>query len=87
MKFKEKKVTVKGEEFVLREGTMELMLPILGMFADPKADKFKAQMDLLKVVVYKDGQLVGDDIGKLPSSCYLHLLPSALEVCGMGDDD
>ena len=87
MKFKEKKVNVKGEEFVLREGTMELMLPVLGRFADPEADKFQAQMDLLKIVVYKDGQLLGDSIGQLPSSCYLHLLPSALEVCGMGDDE
>jgi hypothetical protein len=86
MKFKEKKVTIKGEDFVLREGTMDVMLPILGKFADPEANKFEAQMELLKVVVFKDGQLVGDDVGKLPSSCYLHLLTPALEVCGMSDD-
>jgi len=87
MKFKEKKVSIKGEEFLIREGTMEQMLPVLGKFADPDADKFQAQMDLLKIVVFKDEKLLGDEVGKLPSSFYMHILPAALEVCGMGDDE
>lgn len=87
MKFKEKKVTIKGEDFLLREGTMERMLPVLGKFAEPESDKFQAQMDLLKLVVFKDGELLGDKVGELPSSFYMHILPAALEVCGMGDDE
>jgi len=87
MKFKEKSVEIKGETFVIREGTMQTMLPVLGKFADPEADKFLAQMELLKIVVYKDDKLLGEGVGELPSSCYMRLLPSALEVCGMGDDD
>ena len=87
MKFKEKEIDVKGDKFLLREGTMEELLPVLGAFADPEADKLQAQLSLLKIVVHQGGERLGDKVGGLPSSCYMRLLPAALEVCGMGDDD
>ena len=87
MKFKEAELTVDGEKYVLREGTLEDTLPLLGRFSNPDEDRFLAQMDLLKLVTYRDGKLLGDEVGRLPQSAFMKLMPLALQVCGMGADD
>jgi len=87
MKFKEAEITIDGQKYVLREGSLDTTLPLLGRFANPDEDRFLAQMDLLKLVTYRDGNLLGDEVGRLPQSYFMKLMPLALQVCGMGADD
>ena len=87
MKLNEKKVVIAKTEFVFKECSMEEMLPILGRFSDPEANKLEAQLDLLKLVVYVDGDLVGDKLGQYGASLFMLLAPHAIEVCGMASAD
>lgn len=87
MKFKEIDVVIGDETYQVREGTLEETLPLLGMFSDPDQNRLTTQLELLKLVVHKDGQRVGEGVGKFPQSTFLELMPAALKVCGMGGDE
>lgn len=83
MKFKEIDVEIQDDKFTVREGTLEETLPVLSKFSDPDADKLLNQLELLKLVVYQNGDRLGDKVGGLPQSYFLKLGSAALEVCGM----
>ncbi len=81
---KVKKVQIDGSEYEFREPTVEQMLPVLGKLQDAE-QRFSAQVDILKLTVFKDGNPVGHEIG---ISKLAEFAPHALFVCGMsGDDD
>lgn len=83
MKFKEVDVKIGDETFTVKEGTLQETLPILSSFSNPDGDKLTAQIDLLKLVVYRDGKRMGDSVGDVPQSAFTKLMSAALEVCGM----
>ena len=80
---KTKRVNIEGVEYEFREPTVEQMLPVLGKLQDEEG-RFAAQVDILKLTVFKDGNAVGDQIGISKLTVFA---PHALEVCGMGADD
>lgn len=80
---KTKRVHIDGTEYEFREPTVEQMLPVLGKLQDEER-RFEAQVDILKMTVFKNGEAVGNQIG---ISMLGEFAPHALEVCGMGNDD
>jgi hypothetical protein len=80
---KTKKVLIDGTEYEFREPTVEQMLPVLGKLQDEE-QRFSAQVDILKLTVFLDGNPCGHLIGISKLSDFA---PHALFVCGMGDDD
>jgi len=64
MKFNEKKVKVRGQEFVIREISEGDMEPIRPLFDDKKY--MEAQREMIKVCVFVDGKVIGDDIRDMP---------------------
>ena len=80
---KTKRVQIDGAEYEFREPTVEQMLPVLAKLQDEES-RFAAQVDILKLTVFKDGEAVGNQIG---ISMLGQFAPHALEVCGMGNDD
>ena len=56
---KTKRVNIEGVEYEFREPTVEQMLPVLGKLQDEEG-RFAAQVDILKLTVFKDGNAVGD---------------------------
>lgn len=69
-------------EYVVKELTVGLMMPILKI----KDDQEAFQMELAKATIFKkNGESIGDDILNLGISEYLPLLEAALEVSGLGD--
>ena len=80
---KTKKVIIDEMEYEFREPTVESMLPVLGKLQDDDK-RFEAQVDILKLTVFLNGEPVGNQIGISMLSAFS---PHALEVCGMGSDD
>ena len=80
---KTKKVTIDDTEYEFREPTVESMLPVLGKLQDGEK-RFEAQVDILKLTVFLNGEPVGNQIGISKLNVFA---PHALEVCGMGGDD
>ena len=69
-------------EYVVKELTVGLMMPILKI----KDDQEAFQMELAKATIFKkNGESIGDDILNLGISEYLPLLEAALAVSGLGD--
>ena len=69
-------------EYVVKELTVGLMMPILKI----KDDQEAFQMELAKATIFKkNGESIGDDILNLGISEYLPLLEAALQVSGLGD--
>lgn len=84
---KSKRVEIDGKSFDFKEPTIAAMLPILPLFSSPDT-RGDAQLDLLKVTVFSEGEPLGDQVGELGWSLFMKMIPHALEVCGMqGDDD
>lgn len=80
---KTKRVQIDGIEYEFREPTVEQMLPVLAKLQEEES-RFSAQVDILKLTVFKQGEAVGSQIG---ISKLTEFAPHALEVCGMGADD
>ena len=78
-----KTVEIDGTEYEFREPTVEAMLPVLSKLQD--ADRrLEAQVDILKLTVFRAGEPVGNQIGISKLALFS---PHSLEVCGMGKDD
>lgn len=78
-----KQVEIDGETFEFREPTIEAMLPVLKKLGNDEL-RMEAQVDILKLCVFKNGEPVGDQIG---ISKMAKFAPHALSVCGMGEDE
>lgn len=78
-----KQVEIDGETFEFREPTIEAMLPVLKKLSSDD-QRMEVQVDILKLVVFKNGEPVGDQIGISKMSKFA---PHALSVCGMGEDE
>jgi hypothetical protein len=78
-----KQVEIDGETFEFREPTIEAMLPVLKKLGNEEL-RMEAQVDILKLCVFKNGEPVGDQIGISKLSDFA---PHALSVCGMGEDE
>lgn len=83
---KTKTVEVEGHSFEFREPTIAAMLPLIPKLSDPEL-RAEAQLEILKITVYEDGQPAGDKVGELGWSFFMGLIPHALAVCGMSTDD
>ena len=82
---KAKKVELEGIEFEVREPTIEGMLPVLKKLGN-EDQRMEAQVDILKITVFRDGKAMGDDVNALGWSMFSKLVPHALSVCGMTED-
>ncbi len=82
---KVKKVELDGEEFEVREPTIEGMLPVLKKLGN-EDQRMEAQVDILKITVFRNGEAMGDAVNALGWSMFSRLVPHALSVCGMTDD-
>ena len=80
---KTKRVQIDGSEYEFREPTVEQTLPVLGKL-QAEETRFAAQVDILKLTVFLNGEAVGHQIG---ISKLGEFAPHALEVCGMGNED
>lgn len=82
---KTKQVELNGQSLEFREPTIAAMLPILPKLSDAD-QRMEAQLDILKLTIYIDGQLAGDAVGEMGWSTFMSLIPHALEVCGLEAD-
>lgn len=81
-----KTVELDGQTFEVREPTIEGMLPILKKLGDEE-QRMEAQVDILKICVFQDGEAMGDRVNALGWSMFSRLVPHALSVCGMTESE
>ena len=73
--------TVKVGEYVVKEPTVGIMMPLLDKMAeDPKG----FQLELAKACVTLHETPIGDGLNNLPMSLYIQLQEAVMEVAGFG---
>ena len=81
---KEKKVTVNGVDYTVRELTIGQMMPLMERLSGD--DSQKAQLELVSLSVHAaSGEALGDDVSGLGLSSYMELSKHVLDVNGLGD--
>ncbi len=78
MKFKEKKIKVRGQEFVIREISSGDMDPIYPLFEEKKF--MDAQREMIKVCVFEGGAVVGDGVNDMPFQVRTRLGEAVMEM-------
>lgn len=79
----EVKVKIGGEEYIVKEVTIGEMLPLMNQMSKDGEAAQQAQLDMLKLCIYKDGKLLGHGVMDLGLQAYLKLVQAAVEVNGL----
>lgn len=79
-------VEIQGSKFTVKELTVQQMMPLLPRMnnVENHEELQKAQLDMMKMCVYEDGQLVGEGVNEIGLKAYLKLVEAAVEVNGLG---
>jgi hypothetical protein len=77
-----KEVEIAGEMYEFREPTIEAMLPVLQKMGVAEL-RMEAQLDLLAVTVFQNGEPLGEAVKHKGWSLFASLVPHSLDVCGM----
>jgi hypothetical protein len=84
MKLNSQTITVRDQEFEVKELTIKQLMPMLStMREEPEA----GQLELIKASVFMNGKPLGDDVESLPAGVYLEIMKAATEVNDLGGDD
>jgi len=66
-------------EYEVREPLVGDVRPIMGLMSKAPED---FQFELAKRCIYKDGVVLGDEIGSIPFSQYVPLMTTVMEMTG-----
>ena len=81
---KSSELTISGEVYTVKELTIGQLVPLIPRLTGDDAST--AQLEMLKLAVYKDDQPLGEGVLELGVSCFATLMAKVMELNALGDD-
>lgn len=87
VKVNESNVIIGETEFVVKEPTVGEIMPLLPLLSSDDQEVLQnAQLDLMKLCVYFEGDRLGDGVAAIGVSTYLVLTEEVMKVTGLSGD-